>query len=68
MAGPIWNGKLHDKSFIELVQAELQSLSDNFGTLDRIEGMLEVCKEVFFTCVHVRYLNNRSLRIRSTSH
>lgn len=46
MAGPIWNGKLHDKAFIEKIQEELPNLSNNFGTLDRIEGMLEVCKEV----------------------
>lgn len=54
MAGPIWNGKLHNTAFIELVQAELPNLSDNFGTLDRIEGMLQVCKEVhlFFVSTH----------------
>lgn len=46
MAGPIWNSKLHDREFIDLVLNNLKDTSSKFGTTDRIEGMLCVCKEV----------------------
>jgi len=46
VAGPIWNGQLHDQSFIDSVLANLPKVSSSFGTVDRIEGMLSVCKEV----------------------
>lgn len=45
IAGPIWNGPLHDNIFIDQVLTTLPTVSESFGTVERIEGMLTVCQE-----------------------
>lgn len=46
LGGPYWNGPLHCKSFIDALLVQLSNDSgNNFGTVDRIKGMLTVAKE-----------------------
>lgn len=47
VAGPLWNGKLHDQEFVRSILATLEDgrIAENFGTTDRIKGMLNLCLE-----------------------
>jgi tRNA (guanine26-N2/guanine27-N2)-dimethyltransferase len=47
IAGPLWNGPLHDLGFIAEVQSVLrdEKVQAHLGTVERIEGMLSLCAE-----------------------
>ncbi len=55
IAGPIWTGSLHDRSFIEKILDELPNCSKYFGTIPRIEGLLSLCKEVQYVSNTLSY-------------
>lgn len=46
IAGPMWNGPLHDQAFLEKLLQHVDSNSDHYGTYTRMKGMLTVAKEV----------------------
>ncbi|CAG7815273.1 unnamed protein product, partial [Allacma fusca] len=44
--GPIWNGPIHDKNFVEHMQQNVSSAKYNYlGTRRRLEGLLQVVQE-----------------------
>ncbi|EAU88621.2 tRNA (guanine-N2-)-methyltransferase [Coprinopsis cinerea okayama7 len=45
VAGPMWNGPLHDSEFVGKVLEHLESHTDHYGTAPRMKGMLTVAKE-----------------------
>lgn len=68
VAGPIWNGQLHDTSFIERVLTGLPNVSASFGTVERIEGMLCVCLEVHYGLCKQFLIITRSSQVPCTFH
>ncbi|KAH9001144.1 N2 N2-dimethylguanosine tRNA methyltransferase [Lactarius akahatsu] len=45
VAGPMWNGPIHDPQFIGGILEHLESSEDKYGTSTRMKGMLTVAKE-----------------------
>ncbi|TFK29969.1 guanine-N2--methyltransferase [Coprinopsis marcescibilis] len=45
VAGPMWNGPIHDSNFVEKVLGHLETNFDRYGTATRMKGMLTVAKE-----------------------
>ncbi|KAH9180678.1 N2 N2-dimethylguanosine tRNA methyltransferase [Lactarius sanguifluus] len=45
VAGPMWNGPIHDSQFIGGILEHLESSEDKYGTSARMKGMLTVAKE-----------------------
>ncbi|KAI9509622.1 N2 N2-dimethylguanosine tRNA methyltransferase [Russula earlei] len=45
IAGPMWNGRIHDPQFVGRVLEHLECSEDNYGTSARMKGMLTVAKE-----------------------
>lgn len=45
MAGPMWGGSLHDKSFVSKLLTHVQGSKDAYKTSPRMEGMLTVVQE-----------------------
>ncbi|KAJ2931359.1 hypothetical protein H1R20_g5737, partial [Candolleomyces eurysporus] len=45
VAGPMWNGPLHDQAFMEKMLEHVDNNSDHYGTYARMKGMLTVAKE-----------------------
>jgi tRNA (guanine26-N2/guanine27-N2)-dimethyltransferase len=46
VAGPMWNGRIHDPQFVGRILEHLEDNGDNYGTSTRMRGMLSVAKEV----------------------
>jgi len=46
IAGPMWNGRIHDPQFVGRILEHLEDNGDNYGTSTRMRGMLSVAKEV----------------------
>ena len=46
IAGPMWNGQIHDPQFVSRILEHLESDEDKYGTFTRMKGMLTVAKEV----------------------
>ncbi len=46
VAGPMWNGPIHDSQFIGGILEHLEGNEDKYGTSTRMKGMLTVAKEV----------------------
>ena len=49
VAGPMWNGPIHDSQFVGRILEHLESNEDKYGTSTRMKGMLTVAKEVGLT-------------------
>jgi len=45
LAGPMWNGPLHDPTFVDEILQHVESSNDKYGTKTRMKGMLTVAKE-----------------------
>ncbi|KAI0341600.1 N2,N2-dimethylguanosine tRNA methyltransferase [Trametopsis cervina] len=45
IAGPMWNGPIHDKEFVSRVLQHVQDDEQKYGTSPRMKGMLTVAKE-----------------------
>ncbi|KAI0283032.1 N2 N2-dimethylguanosine tRNA methyltransferase [Russula aff. rugulosa BPL654] len=45
VAGPMWNGPIHDSQFVGQVLEHLEDNEDKYGTSTRMKGMLTVAKE-----------------------
>ncbi|KAI0006165.1 tRNA methyltransferase [Russula compacta] len=45
IAGPMWNGQIHDPQFVNRILEHLDSDEDKYGTFTRMKGMLTVAKE-----------------------
>ncbi|KAH9063312.1 N2 N2-dimethylguanosine tRNA methyltransferase [Lactarius vividus] len=45
VAGPMWNGPIHDSQFIGGILEHLEGSEDKYGTSTRMKGMLTVAKE-----------------------
>ncbi|KAI0273761.1 tRNA methyltransferase [Gloeopeniophorella convolvens] len=45
IAGPMWNGPIHDPAFVDQVLTHLEGNEDKYGTSIRMKGMLTVAKE-----------------------
>ncbi|KAH9079545.1 N2 N2-dimethylguanosine tRNA methyltransferase [Lactarius deliciosus] len=45
VAGPMWNGPIHDSQFIGRILEHLEGSEDKYGTSARMKGMLTVAKE-----------------------
>ncbi|KAH6918541.1 guanine-N2--methyltransferase [Coprinopsis sp. MPI-PUGE-AT-0042] len=45
VAGPMWNGPLHDPEFVGKILEHLEANKDHYGTAPRMKGMLTVAKE-----------------------
>lgn len=57
IAGPMWNGPIHDPNFVGKVLEHLESNTDLYGTAARMKGMLTVAKEVssqYYTAASLR--------------
>ena len=56
VAGPMWNGPIHDSQFIGRILEHLEGNEGKYGTSTRMKGMLTVAKEVSwrFVC-HLFY-------------
>lgn len=48
IAGPMWNGPIHDSHFVGRILEHLAGNEDKYGTATRMKGMLTVAKEVGF--------------------
>ena len=48
IAGPMWNGPIHDSQFVGRILEHLAGNEDKYGTATRMKGMLTVAKEVGF--------------------
>jgi tRNA (guanine26-N2/guanine27-N2)-dimethyltransferase len=46
VAGPMWNGQIHDPQFVGRILEHLEGNEDKYGTSTRMRGMLTVAKEV----------------------
>ena len=46
VAGPMWNGPIHDSQFIGQILEHLEGNEGKYGTFTRMKGMLTVAKEV----------------------
>jgi tRNA (guanine26-N2/guanine27-N2)-dimethyltransferase len=46
VAGPMWNGRIHDPQFVGRILEHLEENEDKYGTSTRMRGMLSVAKEV----------------------
>lgn len=46
VAGPMWNGPIHDPQFVGQILEHLEDNEDKYGTFTRMKGMLTVAKEV----------------------
>jgi tRNA (guanine26-N2/guanine27-N2)-dimethyltransferase len=46
IAGPMWNGQIHDLHFVGRILEHLEGNEDKYGTSTRMRGMLTVAKEV----------------------
>ena len=46
VAGPMWNGPIHDTDFVSKVVEHVRESGDKYGTSTRMKGMLTVAKEV----------------------
>jgi tRNA (guanine26-N2/guanine27-N2)-dimethyltransferase len=46
VAGPMWNGPIHDPHFVGQILEHLEESEDKYGTSTRMKGMLTVAKEV----------------------
>ena len=46
VAGPMWNGPIHEPQFVGRILEHLESNGDKYGTSTRMTGMLSVAKEV----------------------
>jgi tRNA (guanine26-N2/guanine27-N2)-dimethyltransferase len=46
IAGPMWNGPIHDSQFVGEILEHLEGNEDKYGTSTRMKGMLTVAKEV----------------------
>lgn len=46
VAGPMWNGPIHDPQFVCQILEHLEDNEDKYGTSTRMKGMLTVAKEV----------------------
>lgn len=46
VAGPMWNGRIHDPQFVGRILEHLEDNGNNYGTSTRMRGMLSVAKEV----------------------
>jgi hypothetical protein len=46
VAGPMWNGPIHDPRFVGQILEHLEDSEDKYGTATRMKGMLTVAKEV----------------------
>jgi len=46
IAGPMWNGPIHDPHFVDRILEHLYGDEDKYGTSTRMKGMLTVTKEV----------------------
>ncbi|KAI0306450.1 tRNA methyltransferase [Multifurca ochricompacta] len=49
LAGPMWNGQIHDPQFVSRILDHLESNEDKYGTSTRMKGMLTVAKEELST-------------------
>ncbi|KAH9050649.1 N2 N2-dimethylguanosine tRNA methyltransferase [Lactarius hengduanensis] len=49
VAGPMWNGPIHDSQFIGGILEHLEGSEDKYGTSIRMKGMLTVAKEELST-------------------
>ncbi|KAH9043109.1 N2 N2-dimethylguanosine tRNA methyltransferase [Lactarius pseudohatsudake] len=49
VAGPMWNGPIHDSPFIGGILEHLEGSEDKYGTSIRMKGMLTVAKEELST-------------------
>jgi tRNA (guanine26-N2/guanine27-N2)-dimethyltransferase len=45
LGGPIWNGPLHNKGFVNNLLSAVKSTPDAYGTFKRMEGMFTVISE-----------------------
>lgn len=48
VAGPLWIGPLHDRTFCQKVLDHVDANEDKFGTVPRMKGMVTLAKEVSF--------------------
>jgi tRNA (guanine26-N2/guanine27-N2)-dimethyltransferase len=46
IAGPMWNGPIHDSQFVGEILEHLEGNEDKYGTSTRMKGMLTVAKQV----------------------
>ena len=46
VAGPMWNGQIHDPHFVGQMLGHLEDNESKYGTSTRMKGMLTVAKEV----------------------